>query len=70
MTGIAGAAVAAMVYRARFAHSKVRSETPMLHPELEHPELLLISLPKEALPAVANLNSSLATSGREAVLTR
>lgn len=67
---LAGGSLAALAYKLRLASHKSNSQTSGLHPELEHPELLLADLPKEALPDQIHLIDDSVHVKREAVLSR
>lgn len=58
-----------LVYKA-WASRKLTPTTPVTHPKLEHPELQLTDLPKEALPNMAYADLRVRDWQREVVLTR
>ncbi|MBF2027091.1 MAG: hypothetical protein IGS48_10045 [Oscillatoriales cyanobacterium C42_A2020_001] len=70
VTLLAGGSLAALAYKLRLANHKFNREFSGLHPELEHPELLLTDLPKEALPEHIYLVDDSVIGKREAILTR
>lgn len=50
---VVGLFAIALLYKARRSRDAIASGAELnLHPQLEHPELTLISIPKEALPLV------------------